>query len=155
LTGYLAENASDGKSPAGTPTFPVLAASASGMDEYALTQLQLLARPTAPPAMNLRWLVREAAAAGQTIVTYRTTAEQAYQQLLREMSSKTATEVPVWGYGSVGPTSYRASAAGGLTPQVVHNPLSVWYTGGVTAAAALLPAQALRRLPTAHLLAEE
>jgi putative ABC transport system permease protein len=131
---YLAENARDGSSSAGTITFPVLAASASGVGEDAQTRLQLLAPPAAPPAISLRWLTREATAASQTIATYRTTAEQAYQQLLREMRAKTGAETPVWGYWSVGPTSY-GRAAGGLVPRLVHNPDSVWYTGGVASVA--------------------
>jgi putative ABC transport system permease protein len=46
---YLTEHAGDESRSSGAITFPVLAASTSGMDEYAQTQLQLLTPPAAPP----------------------------------------------------------------------------------------------------------
>ena len=57
---YLAENASDGSTPEGdATTFPVLASSSSGTDEYALTRLQDLPSPSAPPVMSDRWMAAE------------------------------------------------------------------------------------------------
>jgi hypothetical protein len=47
---YLKENEGDGG-----PTFPVLASSASGMNEYAQTTVQQLAAPSAMPDMNASW----------------------------------------------------------------------------------------------------
>jgi putative ABC transport system permease protein len=129
---YLAEDARDGPAAGGTVTFPVLAASVSGMDEYALTQLQALAPPSAPPDIDVTWMAKEASAPGRRLVTERTTAQQAYQELLHTMSPKTGlgSRVAVLGYWSVGPTSYRPRTGGALTPLLVHNPGSVWYTGG-------------------------
>ena len=128
---YLTEDARDGAPAGGTATFPVLAASASGMDEYALTQLQTLAPPKAPPDINVPWLTKEASVPGRTLVTKRTTAQQAYQELLHTMSAKTGLgrRVAILGYWSVGPARYRRSASGALTPLLVHNPASVWDTG--------------------------
>jgi ABC-type lipoprotein release transport system permease subunit len=135
---YLAENAGD--RPAGDlATFPVLASSSSGMDEYALTRLQRLAPPTTPPVMTVGWMTRQATAPGRTVAASRTTAQQAYGKLLRSMRATTAgararlgigAGIPVFGYWSVGPAAYRRTAGGALTPLAVHNPPSVWYTGG-------------------------
>ena len=123
---YLAED-SGSHSASGTQrgTFPVLAASGTPSGETAVTQLQELPTPSAPPPMNAGWLSRENAAAGQTLATTQTTSQQAYQELLRELpSSPFATAV--WGYWSVGPTSYRPGAHGSLTPLPVHNPASAF-----------------------------
>jgi len=135
---YLTEDAGDGSPSGGVSTFPVLAAAASGMDEYAVTQLQLLEQPKTPPDIDVPWLRGEASAPGRILVTERTTAQQAYQQLLGTMknglriagvSSGAAERVGIAGYWSVGPTSYRRTTSGALTPLVVHNPASVWFTG--------------------------
>ncbi|MGH3405313.1 MAG: FtsX-like permease family protein, partial [Streptosporangiaceae bacterium] len=119
---YLAENS--GRHSSGR-TFPVLAASGTPSGETAVTQLQELATPSTPPPMNASWLTREDAAAGQTLATTHTTSQQAYQELLRELpSSPYATTV--FGYWTVGPTSYRSGANGSLTPLLVHNPPSAF-----------------------------
>ena len=60
------------------PTFPVLASSASGMNEYARTTLQQLAAPPAMPDMNAAWASAQASVPGRTVATGRTTAQQAY-----------------------------------------------------------------------------
>jgi hypothetical protein len=126
---YLTESAAN--SPArGTATFPALAASASGMDEYALTQLQLLVPPKKPPFMNVRWMRTEVSVRGRTLITERTTAQQAYGQLLRPMGRKSPA-LTVFGYWSTGSASYRRTVSGALTPLLVHNRRSVWYAGGV------------------------
>jgi putative ABC transport system permease protein len=133
---YLAENAVDG-SLAGSASFPVLASSSTGMDETALTQLQALASPAAPPRMTVPWMTREAAAPARPLFTQRTTAQQAYRGLLATMAAKPPSVKGispgdiVFGYWSVGPTRYRRSAGGALSPLLVHNPMSVWYTGGI------------------------
>jgi putative ABC transport system permease protein len=113
----------------GEAEFPVLASSASGMDEVANTTLQRLAAPQSPPDMNVRWLVREASVPGHDLVTQRTTAQQAYQHLLAS-DVKVGSRPPVLGYWSVGPVSYRRTANGALEPVQVHNPLSIWQTAG-------------------------
>jgi hypothetical protein len=126
---YLTESAGDG-SARGSALFPALAASASGMDEYALTQLQLLAPPKKPPLMNLRWIRTEGSVPGRTLITERTTAQQAYRQLLHPNGGKSPA-LTIFGYWSSGSTSYRRTASGALTPLLVHNRSSVWYAGGV------------------------
>ena len=127
---YLTENARDNP-PAqtgGAETFPVLAASGTGTGEYAQTELQLLAPPKAPPVLNGPWLSREATAAGHTVRVEQTTAQQAYQKLLGELTS-TTRHIAVFGFWSVGPVSYSRSPAGALTPLTVHNPRSAFYEG--------------------------
>jgi putative ABC transport system permease protein len=69
---YLTEHARAGKTVQDVVPFPVLASSASGMDEYAQTTLQELATPTAPPDISSSWMIREATAPGQTVATGRT-----------------------------------------------------------------------------------
>jgi putative ABC transport system permease protein len=129
---YLAENAQDAAGGGTLTTFPVLASSASGMDEYAVTQLATLAAPAAPPSMTTAWMTQQATAAGHVVATVTTTAQQAYQQLLQTMAAHTGGRVGIGAYWTVGPTSYRRAASGALVAQLVHNPLSVWYTGGIS-----------------------
>ncbi|MGH3304535.1 MAG: hypothetical protein ACRDOK_23210, partial [Streptosporangiaceae bacterium] len=134
---YLTEHASDSTADGEETEFPVLASSSSGMDEYAVTQLQQLTSPSAPPDMNVPWMTQEVAAPGRTLVTERTTAQQAYGQLLTTMRAKPSpvkgviSGATVFGYWSVGQTSYRRAAGGALAPEVTHNPVSVWYAGGI------------------------
>jgi putative ABC transport system permease protein len=133
---YLAENAHDGSAGPTVATFPVLVSSRSGMDEFALTRLQELARPRIPPMMTNAWMSREAAAPGRTLATRRSTAGQAYRELLGAltrqptMAQKGIIPNAIDGYWSVGPVSYRRAAAGALQPLKVSNPAATWYTGG-------------------------
>jgi len=117
---YLSEDAKDSAAAGGISAVPVLASSASGMDEYALTQLQMLAAPTRPQRLSVRWMTSEATAPGRTLVTTKTTAQQAYDQLLTATREKPLDQA-VLGYWSVGPTRYRRTAAGALMPLRVHN----------------------------------
>src|ERR1700733_5166840 len=128
---YLPEHARDGAPAGGTATFPVLAAASSGLNEYAITKLQQLTPPQSPPDMNPQWLTRAAAQPGRTLATERTTAQQAYQELLSTMSRSAGlgSRAAIGNYWSVGPVTYRDSATGTLTPLAVRNPASVWYTG--------------------------
>jgi len=130
---YLSEDASDVPF-SGEPltAFPVLASSDSGTDEYAVTKLAALATPASPPSMTVRWMSQHATASGRVIATVRTTAQQAYQALLRNMAAKRGPYASVDAYWTVGPTAYRHGAARALIAQLVHNPLSVWYTGGIS-----------------------
>ncbi len=132
---YLAENAGDISSADGVTGFPVLASSNSGMDEYAVTQLQQLAAPSAAPNMTAAWMTQEAAGAGQTLATSTTTAQQAYRELLVTMKRTPPkghiSGATVFGYWSVGPTSYRRTTTGALIPKLIRNPGSIWYAGGV------------------------
>ena len=65
------------------PLLPVLASSASGMSEYAQTTVQQLAAPAAKPDMNAAWESGHASAPGRTVATVRTTAQQAYNAVLK------------------------------------------------------------------------
>jgi putative ABC transport system permease protein len=125
--GYLTENEN-----ARSLTLPVLASSASGMNEYAQTTLQQLAAPSAMPDMNDAWESAQAPAPGRTVATVRTTAQQAYNAVVngppRDYEGNAAGTL-VNGYWSLGPVGYRRGAAGALTPREVVNPPSVWYTG--------------------------
>jgi putative ABC transport system permease protein len=139
---YLKENAGDGitlgDSLSHDPTFPILAAASSGIGEYADTQVQRLAAPTAPPVITVPWMVREAAAAGPAVLTNRTSAQQAYLQLLASMNLKGQKVYPAINqFWTVGPTSYQRATDGNPTPVLVSNPTSVWRSaiepGGIVA----------------------
>jgi len=134
--GYLKENeASNGV------TVPVLASSDSGMSEYAQTTLQQLKAPPAMPGMNAVWASAQASAPGRTVATVRTTAQQAYSAVLKDLQTpvqitqlgpgrqSVGTGTPFTGYWSVGPVDYQPGTAGALTPRQVVNPPSVWSTG--------------------------
>jgi putative ABC transport system permease protein len=126
---YLQENQGDSG-----VTFPVLASSASGMNEYAQTAVQQLTAPSAMPAMNAAWASAQASVPGRTVATVRTTAQQAYTAVLGGLGpdgAATAADpgTAVTGYWSVGPVTYQRTSAGTLTPRQVVNPRSVWYTG--------------------------
>jgi hypothetical protein len=128
--GYLTENEG-----ASSPTLPVLASSASGMNDYAQTTLQQLAAPSAMPDMNDVWESTQASAPGRTVATVRTTAQQAYNGVLNgppQTYEGNAAGTLVNGYWSLGQVDYRRGAAGALTPRQVVNPPSVWYTGSLT-----------------------
>jgi putative ABC transport system permease protein len=133
---YLAENAGDTKDGNIATAFPVLAASASGVGEYAQTQLQALSSPPAPPNMTTAWMTREASAPGKTVAVEKTTAQQAYSELLAGLE-KTGTKggpayaAPVSGYWTAGQVSYQKTASGALAPVPVSNPASIWYTGPI------------------------
>ena len=148
---YLAEKTRD----AGTSgIFPVLASSASGLDESAVTQVATLTAPASPPSMTVPWMTQHATAPGHVISTTTTTARQAYQQLLAALAIKTARPagnvpgntvmyagkdesggpVGVEAYWSVGPTSYRRSRSGALVARLTRNPPSAWYAGGAQVA---------------------
>ena len=135
---YLAESAKPQRTSAGVTSFPVLATAAIGTSEYAQTQLQLLAPPTTPPQMNLAWRTQQATAPSQTVLTVQTSAQQAYEGLRRELATTTTGSSygawALWGYWSVGPTSYRRAPDGALRPEQVTNAASAYYTGGIEAA---------------------
>ena len=132
---YLTEGATDGRAVQGVSTFPVLASSTIGMNEYARTELQVLAAPQAPPTMTTNWMTREATAPATTLAVRTTTATQAYRRLLSAMSSKSDAQLTggIGAYWSVGPVTYRRSSSGALVPLSVRNSWSDWYTNGYTA----------------------
>jgi putative ABC transport system permease protein len=135
---YLKENEGDSG-----PTFPVLASSASGMNEYAQTTLRQLAAPSAMPDMNAAWASAQASAPARTVAAVRTTAQQVYALTIKGLGSSisvsnrqgTFTGISFIGYWSVGPVDYQRTVAGALVPRRVVNPPSVWYIGGGYAAA--------------------
>ena len=136
---YLKEH--EGARGLGAPavTLPVLASSASGMSEYAQTTLQQLAAPSVMPDMNAGWASAQASAPGHTVVTVRTTAQQAYTAVLNghgptdtyPFPGGVSSGTPVAGYWSVGPVDYGRTRSGALVPRRVINRPSVWYTGGM------------------------
>ena len=138
-------------------TLPVLASSASGMDEYAQTTLQQLTAPSVMPDMNAGWASAQASAPGRTVATVRTTAQQAYNAVLKglgpSVTIKTFTQkgtgTPVDGYWSVGPVDYQRTRAGALTPRRVVNRPSVWFTGS-GAAVSMDDAGSQYRTVTSH-----
>jgi putative ABC transport system permease protein len=120
------------------PLLPVLASSASGMSEYAQTTVQQLAAPAAKPDMNAAWESGQASAPGRTVATVRTTAQQAYNAVLKgpgTASEENYTGTPVAGYWSVGPVDYQHTRAGALAPRQVVNRPSVWHTGSLASVA--------------------
>ena len=121
---YLQESGGDGYTQYG-PTFPVLAATTSGIAEYSVTRIQQLAPPQGPPTLNAPTMAKEVVAPGRTVLTIRISAQQAYQQVLALMNNPSYYQ-PVRGYWSASPTSYRRSGTGALVPIKVSNPLSVW-----------------------------
>lgn len=127
---YLTEGAGQGQPAKGEATFPVLASSTIGMNEYAQTQLQVLAQPRAPPRMTTSWMTREATAPGQVVALRTTTAAQAYQGLLAQMGTKNGIANGLEAYWSVGPVSYRRTPSGALVPRPVSNPWPTWYAVG-------------------------
>jgi putative ABC transport system permease protein len=128
--GYLKENAGEGASL----SLPVLASADSGMNEYAQTTLQQLTAPSVMPDMNAGWASAQASAPGRTVATGRTTAQQAYNAVLKGLGPTIAQRgvslgTPVDGYWSVGPVDYQRTTAGALTPRQQVNRPSVWFTG--------------------------
>jgi len=125
------------------PTFPVLASSDSGMNEYAQTTVQQLSAPPRMPDMNAAWVSAQGRDPGRTVAAGRTTAQQAYTRVVEGHGpgltltdrQGTFTGIPFSGYWSIGPVDYRRAAAGALTPRQVVNPPSVWYIGDGYAAA--------------------
>ncbi len=118
-------------------TLPVLASSASGMNEYAQTTLQQLTAPPAMPDMNAGWASAQASAPGRPVTTVRTTAQQAYDAVLKghgptdtyQSPGGVSSGTPVTGYWSVGPVDYHLTTSGALVPRRVVNRPSVWSTG--------------------------
>jgi putative ABC transport system permease protein len=120
------------------PLLPVLASSASGMSEYAQTTVQQLAAPAAKPDMNAAWKSGQASAPGRTVAAVRTTAQQAYNAVLKgpgTASEENYTGTPIAGYWSVGPVDYRLTRAGALAPRQVVNRPAVWDTGSLASVA--------------------
>jgi putative ABC transport system permease protein len=148
---YLTENES-----ARSPTLPVLASSASGMNEYAQTTVAQLAAPSAMRDMNAAWEGAQASAPGRTVATGRTTAQQAYSALINGPPTDyegSASGDFVEGYWSVGPLHYQRITAGALTPRQVVNPPSAWYTGTLSSVA-MDDEESQYRTVTSHLTAQ-
>jgi len=127
--GYLKESQGDNG-----PEVPVLASSASGMDEYAQTTVQQLATSSRMPDMNASWTTAEASVPGRTVATDHTTAQQAYSNELTGDGAYITISIPKGkftglsfsGYWSVSPVDYQRAKSGALTPRRVVNPTSIW-----------------------------
>ncbi|MGH3171171.1 MAG: FtsX-like permease family protein, partial [Trebonia sp.] len=128
--GYLKENQGDTGA-----TFPVLASSASGMNEYARTTVQRLTTSSVMPDMNASWASTQASVPGRTVATRRTTAQQAYDAVVNGFPQADSAQgsgpadAAVTGYWSVGPVSYQRAGDGALVPRQQANAASTWYTG--------------------------
>ncbi|HEY2241333.1 MAG TPA: FtsX-like permease family protein, partial [Streptosporangiaceae bacterium] len=128
---YLAENAAGGTIDSGKTslvTFPVLAAADSGIGEWSQTEVRRLADPSGPPTLNAATMRRDATAPGQPVLSVRINAQQAYRQLLADMTGRPGGYPGIDEYWSAGATSYTQAADGDLTPAAVHNPVSVWHS---------------------------
>jgi putative ABC transport system permease protein len=121
---YLGEGDGGGRAGNGQPTFPVLAAAGSGIGEYALTQVQRLPAPDGPVTLSAATMAGETAVPGQTVLTVRTSAAQAYRQVLTLAGDNQAVDA----YETAGPVGYRRGG-GLLTAVPVSNPVSVWQPG--------------------------
>jgi len=127
---YLPERPGPGfeAAPGGESTFPVLAADASGLGEYASIQVRRLPDPESPPALEPSAMSRDAAGPGQTVAAFNITAGQAYKQLLSLLTGSGYQDFDDYptGYWNVGPTSYRRDPNSGLAAVPVRNPQSIW-----------------------------
>ena len=112
-------------------SYPVLAATGSGIGEYAENQVQELASPPAPPVLNTAAMRRDATLPGHPVLSSTTTARQAYDYLLGNLRAGGRAEagIALWTYWSAGPVRYRRASHGDLVPETVRNPVSVWGTG--------------------------
>ena len=112
-------------------SYPVLAATDSGIGEYAQSQVRELASPPAPPRLDRAAMRRDATAPGHPVLSSTTTARQAYSYLLGNLRAGGRAEVGVasWTYWQAGPVRYRQASDGDLVPETVRNPVSVWGTG--------------------------
>ena len=146
---YLAENARARRDGQDVVSFPVLASSASGMDEYAQTTLQELAAPAAPQDITAGWMTREARRAGPD-------GRQQTDHGRAGLPGAARRDAP----GNpdadrhlrlLERRSHRLPLrpGGALTPVPVSNPASVWYTGG-TAVASMDNADNQYRALTVH-----
>ena len=106
---YLTENAGDGQTATGQPTFPVLAAASSGLGEYTVTRVQRLPSPRGPVILNTGTMASEASVPGPTVLTTTISARQAYGQALAAHLGEV-----IDAYWTAGPTSYERGGAGTL-----------------------------------------
>ena len=145
---YLAENAAPGTIDSGKTslvTFPVLAAADSGIGEWSQTEVRRLADPSRPPTLNAATMSRDATAPGQPVLSVRISAQQAYRQLLADMTGRPGGYPGIDEYWSAGATSYTRAPDGDLTPAAVHNPLSVWRSA--ISDGGFVPARWITRTP--------
>jgi hypothetical protein len=117
------EGASGGES-----TFPVLVGGSSGVGEYAVTQVQRLADPARPPALDPAGMQADTAAPGRTVAEVKVTAAQAYKQLLARLTGSADQDYDDYpiAYWNVGPTTYRRGPGGGLVAATLRNSPSIW-----------------------------
>ena len=114
--------------------FPVLAAADSGIGEDAVTRVEELPAPAAPPVFDPDTITRDAAVPGDAVLGNTITARQAYRYLLSALGGHGRQNIfnGLGAYWSVGPVSYHHGSdgdpnpSGPLVPAAVHNPDSVW-----------------------------
>ena len=112
-------------------SYPVLAATDSGIGEYAQSQVEELATPRAPPVLSTAAMRHDATRPGRPVLSAVTTARQAYGYLLGNLRAGGRAEAgtALWTYWQAGPVRYRRASDGDLVPDTVRNPVSVWGTG--------------------------
>jgi len=110
--------------------FPVLAATDSGIGEYAVNRVQELAAPPTSPVLNTAAMHQDATRPGHPVLSSTVTARQAYNYLLGNMRAggRATVGMALWTYWSAGPVRYRRGNHGDLVPETVRNPVSVWGT---------------------------
>jgi putative ABC transport system permease protein len=118
---YLSENASGAPASGVQHSVPVLAATRSGIGEYAVTRVQRLAEPAGPVTLSTSRMLSAAAQPGQTVLSTRISAQQAYRQVIGSAAGEGIRQS--W---TAGPTSYRINGAGIRTPVLAVNPASIW-----------------------------
>ena len=118
---FLSGKASGRAASSPQQTVPVLAAASSGIGEYAVTRVQQLAAPAGPVTLSASRMSSAAAAPGRTVLTTRISAQQAYQQVIKESAGEFARQS--W---TAGPASYRLNSDGSRTPIPAQNPVSLW-----------------------------
>ncbi len=151
---YFGSGTLAGQTSSGQATFPVLAASSSGVGEFAHTQVQRLAPPIAALTLSQATMNTEATAPGTTVLTSRVDAQQAYADALRGMATAGGWQ-PIDAIWTAGPVTYRSNPTGSRSPLPATNPSSVWEPAEPTAALLAPPMDnaepQYRRLQVHHL----
>lgn len=126
---YMRENAGDGRTKAGPgpgqPTVPVLATSASGIGEEAVTRMVRLAAPSAPLSLSTAMMSRDADVPGPAVRISAVSAQHAYQQMLAASRRRDGLD-SIDNLWTVGPARYHRARNGSLTAIPVDNPRSTW-----------------------------
>ena len=115
--------------------FPVLAAADSGIGEYAVTQVEELPAPAAPPVFDPATIARDATVPGHPVLGNTITARQAYRYLLSALGGPGKQDIfnglgAYWSRPGELPARQRwrrsRARSAPLVPAAVRNPDSVW-----------------------------